>query len=105
MSRFLTSLLCLGALCWSSACRRQDERPKEERFEKISEDPFLQQKFESASRTLAEIHEGKRRNQDIFAHCKTAEMLFMRDLKRLPAPAAGRVVRDLEEACRGARLQ
>jgi hypothetical protein len=70
---------------------------------KVSDDLIIQAKFETAQRTLEEIRQNAKRGRSIYADCKTAEMLFVRELKQLQAPAAKRLVDDLRQACQSAK--
>ena len=73
--------------------------------ERVSKDDQVQVKYHAATRTLADIQELKRRGHDYSADCKTAQMLFVRDLKKLKAPAAKRLVKDILEVCQGVKLR
>jgi hypothetical protein len=68
--------------------------------ERVSSQPTLQAKFETAMRSAAEIRRAKKRGRDVFADCKTVEMLLFKDLRQLEAAAAKRVLRELEDSCR-----
>jgi hypothetical protein len=65
----------------------------------VSDDPSLQLKFETARRVLADIKASKLRGSNIYAECKTAKMLFVKDMKRLESPAAKRLAVDLLKVC------
>ena len=90
--------LCLvGALLLAAGCEQGTGRTK------VSEDMIVQAKFETALRTLDEIRAGLKKGRNVYADCKTAEMLFFKDLRRLEARAAQQVVTDLQAACKGAK--
>jgi hypothetical protein len=91
------TLLLLCAALLLSAC------PEEGRRVKVSDDLIVQAKFETAQRTLEDIRENRKRGRNIYADCKTAEMLFVRELKQLQAPPAKRLVDDLRQAAQGAK--
>ncbi len=87
--------LLLAALLLGPACRVGTGGPA------VSDDPGLQLKYETALQALADIERSKRTKHDVYADCKTAEMLFYRDLRKLEAPPAQRLLKDLQTACRG----
>lgn len=72
---------------------------------RVSDDDQLQVKFQTARRALADIKELKRRGHDYSADCKTVKMLFVKDLKKLKAPAAQRLAKDIVVACQGVKLR
>ena len=72
---------------------------------RVSEDNQMQVKFQTASRALADIKELRRRGHDYSADCKTVKMLFVKDLKKLKAPAARRLARDILQTCQSVRLR
>ncbi len=93
----LPCLFGLGALLLVAGCEEGTGRTK------VSDDMIVQAKFETALRTLDEIRAGRKKGRNIYADCKTAEMLFVKDLRRLAAPAAQQVVTDLQAVCKGAK--
>jgi hypothetical protein len=90
-------LFLVGALLLAAGCEQGTGRTK------VSEDMILQAKFETALRTLDEIRAGQKKGRNVYADCKTAEMLFFKDLRRLEAVAAQQVVKDLQAACKAAK--
>jgi hypothetical protein len=96
MDRWLC-LLGLATLLLVAGCEERAARTK------VSDDMIVQAKYETALRTLDEIRAGVKKGRNIYADCKTAEMLFFKDLKRLEVPAAQQVVTDLQAACTGAK--
>lgn len=65
----------------------------------VSDDPSLQLKFETARRVLADIKASKLKGSNIYAECKTAKMLFVKEMKRLESEAAKRLAVDLLKVC------
>ena len=72
--------------------------------ERVSDDNQMQVKFQTARRSLADIKRLKTVGHDHSADCKTVQMLFLKDLKKLKAPAAKKLVRDIIETCQDAKL-
>ncbi len=89
----LLGLLLLGG------CSRSAPSPAE----KVSGDVVLQAKFEAARRALEDIGEGKQSGRNVYADCKTTELLYSADLERLAAPAAKKVLSDLRRICAEAK--
>jgi len=79
--------------------------PSEKRLDRtrVSDDNQMQVKFQAARRALADIEDLKRRGHDFSSDCRTVQMLFVKDLKKLKAPAAKRLAKDIIETCQGAR--
>jgi hypothetical protein len=76
-------------------------RPDGKTIETVSDDPVIQAKLETARSVLADILVYKQKGKNVYPDCKTAEMLFYKDLRRLrEAPAAKKLLDDLQEACR-----
>jgi hypothetical protein len=97
LSRRRAFLVSLMLLLGSSACEEN------KRAEQVSSDPILQDKFETTKRSLEEIQANKKRNLNVYADCKTLEMLFHNDLERLEGQAVKKLLSALEEACRDAK--
>ena len=95
----MRSLAALSLLATALACR-----PAGTTLETVSEDPVVQARLETARTVLAEILAYKQKGKNVYADCKTAEMLFYKDLKaHRKAPAAKKLLDDLEEACKDAQ--
>jgi hypothetical protein len=90
---FPVVLLCVAEL---GGCRCESSVA-----ESVSDDPIVQARFETARRTLEDIVSYKKKGHNVFADCKTAEMLFTRELRRLKSAAAKQLQQDLQQACRG----
>jgi len=91
----IASLALVGA-----ACQRGEALVA---YARVSDDSRVQAKYEAAVRTLAEIRRRSRVESDCFADCKTAEILFYRDLEKLSAPPARALLADLKTACESSR--
>jgi hypothetical protein len=79
-------------------------QPAGSRLETVSDDPVVQAKLETARTVLAEILTYKLKGKSVYADCKTAEMLFYKELRNhRKAPAAKKLLDDLEEACKNAQ--
>ena len=90
----LAPLVC-ALLLAGTACNKQRVGTDES----VSDDDTVQLKFEAARRVLADIKQLKQRGSAIDADCRSATMLFLADLKKIEAPAAKRLVKDLVQIC------
>ncbi len=93
------SLVCAALLLGGCAGERKPGRVR------VSNDDQMQVKFLTAHRSLKDIKELKRRGHDYSADCKTMRMLFLKDLKKLEAPAAKRLAKDIVVTCQGVKLR
>lgn len=99
MDRYVP-LIC-AALLLSGGCP-SESKPGRSR---VSDDDQVQVKFQAAYRSLLDIKELKRRGHDYSADCKTMRMLFLKDLKKLAAPAAKRLAKDIVVTCQAVSLR
>jgi hypothetical protein len=68
-------------------------------IKKVTEDGLLQAKFETARRALVEIKENKKFGRDIYSDCRTIQMVLLKDLKKIEADPAKKLVKELAEVC------
>jgi len=68
----------------------------------VSEDLELQARYETAVRALDEIKRLQKRGDNVFADCKTINMLFVKELKRSKAAAARKLAKDIIKTCQTA---
>lgn len=87
----LLVLLALAAGC-------SEERPGKE---VVTSNHELQVKYLAAHRALGEIKALRKRKRDFSADCKTMQLIFLSDLKKLKAPAAKRLVSEIITTCQG----
>ena len=90
----LAPLVC-ALLLAGTACNKQRVGSQEA----VSDDDAVQLKFEAAQRVLSDLKLLRQRGSAVDADCTSAKMLFLKDLKKIEAPAAKRLVKELIEIC------
>ena len=98
MRRFC--IIALTVLVSTAAC---SQAPAGDAPPTVSDDQRLQKKFETARQAASRMRARRAAGHDIYADCKTIEMLLVGDLQRLKRPTVARLLAELATLCRHAK--